>query len=220
MSIHDDQSDPGTPTAAERQRLYEATYESKSEDDIRLAYRRWAPTYEMHIVDQGWQAPELCVGLLAAHLPNRDAAVLDVGAGTGLVGKALRDLGFARVDAFDLSPEMLEQARAKQVYRRLHLGNAERLDGIKDASYDAVICVGALNFGHIAPVAYEAFIRVTAPDGLIAFTTREDYFQQASRAAQDALTAAGQWRLVEAREVTNAVKDMPHRHFCYQVCRA
>jgi len=204
------------PTAKERHELYLATYESKTEDDIRIAYRRWAPSYEHHIIDQGWQAPELCSGTLAAHLPDKNSKILDVGAGTGLAGQALRVLEFPHIDALDLSSEMLEQARAKQIYRHIFIGNAERMDAIKDGSYDAVICVGALNFGHIMPSSFVEFIRVTRCGGLIAFTTREDFFQKVSRAQQEKLVGDGRWQLVEERQVAEAVKDMPHRHFCYR----
>ncbi len=149
------------PTAEERNQLYLDTYKSKTEDEIRLAYRNWAPSYEHHIIDQGWQAPELCGRILAEHLPDKNCKILDVGAGTGLVGQALRALGFQQIDALDLSAQMLEQARAKQVYRNIFVDSAERMDCIEDGSYDAVICVGALNFGHIMPSCLTQFIRVT-----------------------------------------------------------
>lgn len=93
----------------------------------------------MHIVDQGWSAPGLCAGLLGEHLADRESEILDVGAGTGLVGLALRELGYSRVDGFDLSPERLDQARVKGAYRAIHLGNAERMEDVADASCDAVV---------------------------------------------------------------------------------
>lgn len=43
---------------------------------------------------------------------------LDLGCGTGLIGEHFRDL-VAEIDGVDLSPKMLEQARQKQIYRKL-----------------------------------------------------------------------------------------------------
>lgn len=48
------------------------------------------------------------------------AEILDVGAGTGLVGERLRQHGFARVDGLEPSAEMIAIARHKQIYRDLY----------------------------------------------------------------------------------------------------
>ena len=54
------------------------------------------------------------------------APVLDAGAGTGLVGEWLGILGYPEVEALDISEGMLAVARAKGVYRALHVGCAGR----------------------------------------------------------------------------------------------
>ena len=49
----------------------------------------------------------------------RSLAVLDIGAGTGLVGQELRKRGHAGpLDALDGSEQMLNEARKKKVYQR------------------------------------------------------------------------------------------------------
>jgi predicted TPR repeat methyltransferase len=60
--------------------------------------------------------------MLAQAMPESaaraQAAVLDVGCGTGLAGEALAALGFAVVDGLDISPEMMAVAMARGAYRQ------------------------------------------------------------------------------------------------------
>ena len=98
-------------TKEERTKMYMSTYEAKTDEERVEAYKTWAPHYEHHITvlssfstiilivyflslngaqDFGWSAPELCSKLLCDHLSAVDTAhVVDVAAGTGLVGMAL-----------------------------------------------------------------------------------------------------------------------------------
>lgn len=82
---------------------------------------------------------------------------------------------------------------------------------------DAVVCVVALNFGHIAPHSLIEFINATKPLGYICFSTREDYFQSSSKLVQIELENNNKWRLVNSIIRDSSIKDMPHRHWQYQV---
>jgi SAM-dependent methyltransferase len=100
-------------------------------------------------------------------------AVLDVGCGTGVVAVTAARTG-ARVTALDLTPELLEVARANAVTAGVqiewHEGDVETLP-FRDASFDVVVS----QFGHIfAPrpeVAISEMLRVLKPGGTIAFST-------------------------------------------------
>ncbi len=199
--------------------LYLKTYDATSIDEISLAYKNWAPFYDEQMDELGWQAPEQVAHLLASVFSKNDresAQILDVGAGTGLVGVALKKLGFKNVDAMDISIHMLEAAKARKVYNNITLGNAEHLSKEVNIIYDAVICVGALNFGHIAPEALLEFCAVVKPQGFISFSTREDYFQLKTKAVQEHLVSIHKWKLMTHIKRDNAISDMGHRHWLYQ----
>ena len=50
----------------------------------------------------------------------RDVKVLDLGAGTGLVGEALHNKGFRNIDALEASAGMLKVAGEKGIYDKLY----------------------------------------------------------------------------------------------------
>jgi predicted TPR repeat methyltransferase len=84
-------------------------------------------------------------------LPGREGlAVLDLGCGTGLSGEAFRDRA-ARLDGIDLSPAMVEKARARGIYRSLSVGDIE--SGLGEAVYDLVLAADTLVYlGDLEPV--------------------------------------------------------------------
>lgn len=104
---------------------------------------------------------------------TREARVLDVACGTGVVGLTAARLG-AKVTGVDLTPELI--ARAKENASIMNLdadfkeGDVEALP-VPDASFDVVVS----QFGHMfAPrpdVAIREMLRVLAPGGTIAFST-------------------------------------------------
>ncbi|XP_040587393.1 methyltransferase-like protein 27 isoform X2 [Mesocricetus auratus] len=86
-------------------------------------YDSWAPEYDQDVAALKYRAPCLAVECLSGALlgPPRDALILDVACGTGLVAVELQARGFLQVHGVDGSPEMLKQAQARGLYRHLSL---------------------------------------------------------------------------------------------------
>ena len=83
-------------------------------------YRNWAETYNQDLIDEfGYVALEEAVRKLTNILPDRNSPILDVGCGTGLVGRLLKNEVYETIDGIDFSPEMLEKAQALGFYRSL-----------------------------------------------------------------------------------------------------
>jgi ubiquinone/menaquinone biosynthesis C-methylase UbiE len=99
-----------------------------------------------------------------------DANVLDVGCGTGLVGRQLRVHGFAgRLAGLDVAEKRLREARllhhnGVRVYDQVRRGDANELPW-KLPLYDAVASCGML--GLAGPKAFNEMVRVTRPGGSI-----------------------------------------------------
>ena len=143
---------------------------------VRALFDQYAPKFEKALVDDlGYRGPELLFrAVLAVRAAVRKPAffkrAIDLGCGTGLAARA-----FAReVDAFigiDLSPRMIERARATGLYAELEV--AEMVQGLarqtrrQRRSDPRRGCVVYLS--DLAPLLREA-ARVLAPGGLLAFT--------------------------------------------------
>jgi len=155
-------------------------YTVKNADDIRNLYRDWAATYDEDLTGKDLQyvAPREAVNVFVRHLEDRSAQILDVGCGTGLSGQALVDAGFDQIDGIDLSPDMLEQARAKGVYGSLF--EADLIAGLNfaDDTYDAAISVGTFTHGHVGPGGLDEAIRVVKPGGTVCVTINEGVFEK------------------------------------------
>jgi SAM-dependent methyltransferase len=101
--------------------------------DARTGYGAWAPTYEGTVLDA------MDVELLDAltEIAPAGAVVADLGCGSGRTGAWLHAHGAAAIDGVDLTPEMLELARARGVFRSLTEADVGAT-GLPDGAYDLV----------------------------------------------------------------------------------
>ena len=125
--------------------ILDRVYGSRNLDDLREAYDSWAATYDSTVSgDYRYRGHEIVVDRVRPHLPDA-AAILDAGAGSGMVGLSAFRAGFVNVDAMDLSVGMLEVAKERGVYRDVRTGVlGEPLD-YPDNAYDAVLSSGRLH---------------------------------------------------------------------------
>jgi predicted TPR repeat methyltransferase len=144
---------------------------------VQSLFDQYAPRFENALLnDLHYRGPSL---LFKAVLAVRNATGkpaffkrgIDLGCGTGL-GAAAFAKNVDRFTGIDLSPGMIEKARASGLYAELEV--ADMVAGLAskpDASADFILAADAMVYvADIAPVFGEAH-RVLAPGGLIAFTT-------------------------------------------------
>ncbi len=118
-------------------------------------------------------APALVAAGLSRHAPpSRSGArpdILDIGCGTGLVGPLVRDLA-GRLEGVDLSPAMLEKAKAKGVYDTLFETDLEAFLTGHQGSYDVILGAATLiHFGNLEAL-FAAVSRSLRAGGLFVFT--------------------------------------------------
>jgi ubiquinone/menaquinone biosynthesis C-methylase UbiE len=136
-------------------------------EEITARFDGYAPVYDESAMHRGLaKAVAAFIRLHGVH------DVLDVGTGTGLLLRSLPPAPW-RLVGVDLSPAMLEIARAALPNARFELADAARLD-FPDASFDLVTCVTVL---HLVPDATTAMLewrRVLRPRGRIVLATFAD----------------------------------------------
>ena len=101
----------------------------------RDGYRMWSSTYEETIKKDMdlWLLDQISTVRW-----SEVARAADLGCGTGRSGAWLKSHGVQQVDGVDLTPEMLERAKARGVYS--HLGVADVSDsGLESGAYSLVI---------------------------------------------------------------------------------
>lgn len=132
-------------------------------------YDKWANRYEADVnsmnyagyksVNSKWRGyhTELSQCSGAKH------KIFDAGCGTGLLGEDLVTLvprDQIEVYGGDLSPDMLEIARAKNVYADLRITNLKAELPYEADYFNSILCAGVFGVGHCGPDCLPNLIRV------------------------------------------------------------
>jgi predicted TPR repeat methyltransferase len=145
---------------------------------VRHIYRKFAATYDSRMrEDLKYSGPEKIGEAIHAAIGERTGLVmLDLGCGSGLAGIGVRARARELVGV-DLSPEMLDLARARGIYDRLEVAEITQWLARDRDSFDVIICCDCLiYFGDLGPLLGAAAGRLK-PDGLVAISMErgEDY---------------------------------------------
>jgi predicted TPR repeat methyltransferase len=192
---------------------------------VRRLFDQHAPEFDAALVERlDYVGPALLLKAVRPHAksPLRLGSVLDLGCGTGLSGAAFRPFCDWLIGV-DISPGMVEQARAKGLYDRLAVADLmEFLASEAGAQNHLVLAADVFVYcSDIAPIAAGA-ANVLAPGGLFAFSVETHdrpgvRLQETLRYAhgadhvRDAVAAAG-LRLLELSDAsTRSEKGEPVR---------
>lgn len=130
--------------------LNKETSSKYSSEYARDLFDRYADYFEDHLVRSlKYQVPFIIKEKLIYLNPPKDSKILDLGCGTGLLGKTIVDI-FPNLVGVDISSNMIEETRKKDIYTTLHvndihdflLKNVQKFDLIIAA--DVFIYIGDL----------------------------------------------------------------------------
>lgn len=155
-------------------------YSLQDQQSMQEFYKQWAGDYDKQMqAGLGYLSPGLIAKSLATHLPvSTTGTVVDIGCGTGLVARALTDLGYTRIDGIDFSQEMLDVARGTGVYGELIKADLTSVVPVADRQYAGAICAGTFTHNHVGPEALDEITRIVETDGLLAFTVHFDLWER------------------------------------------
>ena len=152
--------------------------DAKNDGRLTKVYRDWAKKYDYdneHVL--GTVSQPKSVSLLSTRLKDKTAKIIDVGCGTGLVGKNLKAQGFSYFDGIDISKDMLSIAKSRG-YRNLFLGSLNKQLPVLDDAYDAAMCIGVFTHGHVSSDRFNELCRIVKPGGYVCFTINEGVFEE------------------------------------------
>ena len=132
-------------------------------------------------------SPRVVCSLLAEVVTEQgrsfeDLRILDVGAGNGMVGERLADMGAETLVGVDIIEEALEATERDRpgVYDDYRVVDLTNVDPVDDAAFreqdlNALVTVAALGFGDIPPPAFAQAYDYVAEGGLIAFNIKDRF---------------------------------------------
>ena len=177
--------------------------------NVKQFYEDWAKNYNLDTTSSDYIGPAISAKLLSQYLSAKDSKLLDAGCGTGLVGIELKALGYDRVDGFDLSDSMAEQAIATGAYQQV-LGGIDMMraaEDYADANYAAILSVGVFTLGHVPPEALIVLLQLASPGGFLLISTRTHYYDQTNfQLVMDDLVDSGQLELLQV------IRDAPYNN--------
>jgi predicted TPR repeat methyltransferase len=135
----------------------------------------------------GCDSPRVVRDLLEDELSNVNASadslrVLDLGAGNGMVGEQLADLGAGFIVGVDIIDEAADATQRDRpgIYDDYLVVDMTALKDrqqqrLADYRFTTLTCVAALGFGDIPPEAFISAYNLIQPDGWVAFNIKEDF---------------------------------------------
>ena len=139
---------------------------------VRHLFDQFSADYDARMLGQlSYRAPQILRELADLTMPGRaKLAILDLGCGTGLSGAAFKELA-SRLDGIDLSPAMIEKARARGIYDDLAVADIE--SALEADCYDLVLAADTLVYLGDLEATMKCVARALRPDGFFLFTVEK-----------------------------------------------
>jgi predicted TPR repeat methyltransferase len=136
------------------------------------------------------ESPRVVAQTLAREIERRSIdpqslRVLDLGAGNGIVGEELAEVGVGHlvgVDIIDAAAKAAQRDRPG-LYDDYLVADLDALDErsrrrLAERDLNAVVCVAALGFGDIPPSIFCEALRQVSTPGLVAFTIKDAFLAE------------------------------------------
>ena len=145
---------------------------------------------------------------------SRDAAIFDIGQGTGLLGKLLAAEGFTNIDGADASQNFVDTANKTGWYKNCSVvwfgKGVENLPKELLGKYDIVMASGVFLDGHIPDTGFDDAHAMCKPGGYFVTSIRRSYYERGEehgyREKLDQLEAAGKFKIIKTWEFMRGVK--------------
>lgn len=146
-----------------------------------IVYNQWAATYEEYVNKIGYLGPMNFSNFFYDRCLNTSKRfrVLDFGCGTGLLGLNIFKKFNKNIEIIgvDISCNMIEKAKEKNVYQEIYNINLVELDveeiKSKIGEFDYIVSCGVFVEGHVGFEIFEKFKKLVKNE--IIFTVRESF---------------------------------------------
>jgi predicted TPR repeat methyltransferase len=153
-------------------KFFPRAYGIKTQVEINSLYSDWAETYDHELLENGYETPMRVARALSAFLPL-NSLILDFGCGTGLSGKALKNINFTNVHGTEINQNMLDKAELTSVYQSLILGSQSNPFDFEKGKYQAITAVGVISSGAGPAKLIRSALNALNSDGLFALSLND-----------------------------------------------
>ncbi|GAB1607707.1 uncharacterized protein LOC115223152 [Argonauta hians] len=198
-----------------------------SREKMTEAYNEWADRYENDLGPNRYRGPDIVAQTLTNLFHNEATRatikIIDVAAGSGLLGEKLRTLNFQNIDALDPSDGLLEVAKKKQVYTNFFCKYFDLELDIPNDSYDLLVISGGMGEGHIPASAVPKMADLVKPGGHVVIVMRKEYlsyvldYKDKLIPMFKSLEEEKKWLMVSKEEVQNYSFKKPGLVFVFKV---
>jgi predicted TPR repeat methyltransferase len=142
---------------------------------VRHLFDQFSADYDSRMIEQlRYQAPQILRSLADLIMPGATGlTVLDLGCGTGLTGAAFKDMA-GRLDGIDLSPKMVEKARALRIYDHLAVADIETALSGGNTLYDLVLAGDTVVYLGDLEATFASIAKRVSADAHFLFTVEKD----------------------------------------------
>jgi predicted TPR repeat methyltransferase len=136
---------------------------------VRHLFDQFSADYDARMIGQlAYAAPQILADLAGLVMPGRfGLRILDLGCGTGLAGAVFKPRA-AWLEGIDLSPAMIEKARARGIYDSLRVGDIETAF---TQTYDLILAADTLVYLGALRALFRTVAAGLSADGYFLFTT-------------------------------------------------
>eukprot|EP00484_Ammonia_sp_Unknown_P000959 CAMPEP_0197020712 /NCGR_PEP_ID=MMETSP1384-20130603/1579_1 /TAXON_ID=29189 /ORGANISM="Ammonia sp." /LENGTH=205 /DNA_ID=CAMNT_0042448391 /DNA_START=250 /DNA_END=867 /DNA_ORIENTATION=+ len=180
--------------------------------DTESLYDEWAAQYDQCLEDWGYKVPHITADLFkqnyAGFGEQKEIKLFDLGCGTGLVGKYIRDIENVNVVLFgsDLSAGQFPMATQKG-YKELQQWDLNQFPyPYNENAFDVLTCCGTLTYAQDFNAVFTEWCRITKPGGIIICTHRSDMMQTDVKHF-DQMEQSGKWKKLA---LTDPVPYLPN----------
>jgi len=143
-----------------------------------------------------YRSPEIMSSLLVEKmteigLPIEELKILELGAGSGLFGKALAKLGVTSIIGIDIVPEakIATERECQGVYQDYFIEDLTQLsestkNKLKEQKLNCLVCCSALSSDHIPVEAFQVALSLIQDGGWILFNVAKSSYENPSNSSK------------------------------------
>lgn len=143
---------------------------SYSLEYARDLFDRYADFFEDHLINTlKYKVPFIIKEKLKSLNLSKDSRILDLGCGTGLLGKTIVDI-FPNLVGVDISSNMIEETRKKDIYSKLHINDIDDFLLNNKEEFDLIVAPDVFIYIADLQTIFSCIKKCLSKDGYFIFT--------------------------------------------------